>query len=189
MAGVLMGSLKIFSQWFSAERFATVSGLLVGIGALGRWWRHRHWHGSMPRLAGALSLSSVPLLRQWWLRRLCCGRAIRRPMCVEWTGGQATTGSLSLVFGDSRFWHMAPLAFFLAGVAMGFQGLWAGPYLFDVSGLDELQAGNVLLWMAMGLAAGFVCHGGWRTRFGIARITVQCSLLFLCSQFALAARA
>ena len=35
MAGVLMGSLKIFSQWFPAHRFATVSGMLVGIGSLG----------------------------------------------------------------------------------------------------------------------------------------------------------
>lgn len=35
MAGVLMGSLKIFSQWFSINRFATVSGSMVGIGALG----------------------------------------------------------------------------------------------------------------------------------------------------------
>ena len=35
MAGILMGSLKIFSQWFPAHRFATMSGLLVGIGALG----------------------------------------------------------------------------------------------------------------------------------------------------------
>ena len=30
MAGILMGSLKVFSQWFPLERFATVSGLLVG---------------------------------------------------------------------------------------------------------------------------------------------------------------
>ena len=35
MAGVLMGSMKIFSQWFPARRFATVSGLLVGIGSVG----------------------------------------------------------------------------------------------------------------------------------------------------------
>lgn len=30
-----MGSLKMFSQWFPARRFATVSGLLVGIGSFG----------------------------------------------------------------------------------------------------------------------------------------------------------
>ena len=71
---------------------------------------------------------------------------------------------------------------------MGFQGLWAGPYLFDVSGLDEFRAGNVLLWMAVGLAAGFVCNGWLADTFGIARVTVAMSLLFLFCQFALAAR-
>ncbi|MCA9930394.1 MAG: MFS transporter, partial [Anaerolineales bacterium] len=35
MAGVLMGSLKIFSRWFSPRRYATATGLLVGIGASG----------------------------------------------------------------------------------------------------------------------------------------------------------
>lgn len=29
---------------------------------------------------------------------------------------------------------------------MGFQGLWAGPYLLDVLALDDVQVGNVLLW-------------------------------------------
>ena len=35
MAGVLMGALKAFSQWFTAQRYPTLSGLLVGIGSAG----------------------------------------------------------------------------------------------------------------------------------------------------------
>ena len=31
MAGVLMGAFKVFGQWFSARRYATASGLLVGL--------------------------------------------------------------------------------------------------------------------------------------------------------------
>ena len=187
MAGVLMGSLKIFSQWFSLKRFATVSGSMVGIGALGAlvassplaWlnaaigWRAVFVIGGV---ATALVAASIML----WTRNT--------PEGVEWTGGQATTGGFSLVFGDRRFWHMAPLAFFLAGVAMGFQGLWAGPYLFDVSGMEQIAAGNVLLWMAIGLAVGFLAAGQLADRFGIARVTVIATIFFALSQFGLAMR-
>jgi predicted MFS family arabinose efflux permease len=187
MAGVLMGSLKIFSQWFSASRFATISGLLIGIGALGALvaasplaWLNAAIGWRAVFGIGAVATALVALSIMLWTRNT--------PANVEWTGGQGAPGSLALIFGDIRFWRMAPLAFFLAGVLMGFQGLWAGPYLFDVSGLDEFQAGNVLLWMAVGLVAGFVCSGWLADTFGIARVTVAMSLLFLFSQFALAAR-
>jgi predicted MFS family arabinose efflux permease len=187
MAGVLMGSLKIFSQWFSASRFATVSGLLLGFGGLGALvassplaWLNEAigWRAVFGLGAAATALVATSIML--WTRNT--------PPEVAWTGGQGTSGSLSTIFKDGRFWRMAPLAFFLAGVLMGFQGLWAGPYLFDVSGLDPLQAGNVILWMAVGLAAGFVCNGWLADRFGTTRITVAMSLLFLLSQFALAAR-
>ncbi len=35
MASNLMGSLKLFTQWFDVRRFATLSGLLVSLGTLG----------------------------------------------------------------------------------------------------------------------------------------------------------
>ena len=38
MAGVLMGALKSFSQWYSAARFATMTGLLLGIGSTGAFF-------------------------------------------------------------------------------------------------------------------------------------------------------
>jgi MFS family permease len=187
MAGVLMGSLKIFSQWFSLRRFATVSGLMVGIGAMGAlaaasplaWlnaaigWRAVFWVGA---LATALIAAAIML----WTRNT--------PPGVTWTGGQATIGGFRVVFGDGRFWHMAPLSFFLAGVAMGFQGLWAGPYLFDVQGVDAIAAGNILLWMAIGLAVGFLASGQLADRFGIALVTVIASIFFALCQFALALR-
>ncbi|HXF64673.1 MAG TPA: MFS transporter [Caldilineaceae bacterium] len=187
MAGVLMGSLKIFSQWFPVERFATVAGLLIGIGALGAlaaatpmaWlnaaigWRAVFWLG-----AGATALVATSILL--WTRNT--------PPGIPWTGGRDDSGSAALVFRDLRFWRMAPIAFFLAGVLMGFQGLWAGPYLFDVVGLDDVQAGNVLLWMGIGLAVGFVCSGWLADRFGLARIVVGMSFVFALCQFALAAR-
>ncbi|MCC6456298.1 MAG: MFS transporter [Caldilineaceae bacterium] len=187
MAGVLMGSLKIFSQWFSAARFATVSGLLVGIGAMGALlaasplaWLNEAIGWRAVFVVGAVATALVAASIMLWTRNT--------PPGVAWTGGQAAIGGLGRVFGDWRFWHMAPIAFFLAGVTMGFQGLWAGPYLFDVAGLDQLAAGNVLLWMAIGLTVGFIAAGQLADRFGIARVTVVATAFFALCQFALALR-
>lgn len=187
MAGVLMGSLKMFSQWFPAERFATVSGLLIGIGALGAlaaatpmaWlnntigWRAVFWIGAV---ATGLTATAIML----WTRNT--------PPGVAWAGASGPQGSFATVFRDARFWHIAPLAFFLAGVLMGFQGLWAGPYLFDVMGMDDVQAGNVLAGLGLGLAVGFVCAGWLADRFGLARIVVGMAAIFTLCQFLLALR-
>ncbi len=43
MAGVLMGGLKALSQWYTRERFATASALLIGVGTLARWPPQRPW--------------------------------------------------------------------------------------------------------------------------------------------------
>lgn len=185
MAGVLMGSLKIFSQWFSLRRFATVSSSMVGIGAMGALaaasplaWLNAAIGWRSVFLVGAVATAVVAASIMIFARNT--------PPGVAWTGGKASQGGFATVFGDRRFWHMAPLAFFLAGVAMGFQGLWAGPYLFDVNGLDQIAAGNILLWMAIGLAVGFLASGQLADHFGIALVTVIASALFALCQFALA---
>lgn len=185
MAGVLMGSLKIFSQWFSLKRFATASGLLVGIGALGALaaasplaWLNQLIGWRAVFIFGGVGTAVVAASIMIWTRNT--------PSGVPWTGGSAAIGGFGIVFGDRRFWRMTPLAFFLAGVTMGFQGLWAGPYLFDVNGLKQLEAGNVLLWMAIGLAFGFLASGQLADRFGIALVTVIATIVFALSQFALA---
>lgn len=186
MAGVLMGSLKIFSQWFPADRFATVSGLLVGIGALGALvaatplaWLNSliGWRAVFG--LGAVATCLVAAGTMLWTRNT--------PPGVTWPGPQAAQTNVWTVFRDRRFWRIAPLAFFLAGVLMGFQGLWAGPYLFDTLGLNALQAGNVLLLMAVAGTVGFVASGWLADRFGLVPILLSMSILFALCQFALAA--
>lgn len=187
MAGVLMGSLKIFSQWFPAERFGTVSGLLVGIGSLGSLaasspmahlnllvgWRMIFVFG-----AGLTALVAAAIML--WARNAPPGASL--PHAPQ------RTEPAPNVFRDVRFWRMAPLSFFLAGALMGFQGLWAGPYLFHILGLNPVQAGNVLLWMAVGLAAGFVVNGWLADRLGMGAITAAMAVVFLLCQVGLALR-
>ena len=180
MAGVLMGSLKIFSQWFPARRFATVSGLLVGVGSLGALfaatpmallnnqfgWRSVFW-------AGAILTAAVAIAIMLWTRNT--------PPGVAWSGGAPGQGSLRDVVVDGRFWRIAPLTFFLAGTILGVQGLWGGPYLYDTQGLADVQVGNTLLLMGLGSTLGFAASGWLGDRFGLSRvIAVMSTVFFVC---------
>ena len=187
MAGVLMGSFKAFSQWFPEKHYTTVSGLLVGIGALGSLaaatplaWLNGlvGWRTVFGAAAVATALMAAAIMI--WTRNT--------PPGVVWTGGSGGDGSLGTVFRDKRFWHIAPIAFFLSGTLMGFQGLWAGPYLFHVLALDAIAAGNVLLGMGIGLTIGFVVSGWLVDRFGMEPVAVALCAIFALCQFALAAQ-
>jgi MFS family permease len=187
MAGVLMGSFKIFSQWFPAERFGTVSGLLVGIGSLGALaaatpmaWLNTVVGWRAIFFLGAVLTAVVAASIMVWARNAPPGSSL--PVATQRADGGEN------VFRDIRFWRMAPLSFYLAGALMGFQGLWAGPYLFHVLGLGPIQAGNVLLWMAVGLAAGFVINGWLADRLGMGNVTVAMGVIFIFCQFGLALR-
>jgi predicted MFS family arabinose efflux permease len=184
MAGVLMGSLKAFSQWFPPQRFATMSGLLVGIGSSGALiaatplaWLNQEYGWRTVFVAGTIITSLIALMIMTWTRNT--------PPGVPWVGATQAQGGLRDVFRDPRFWRIAPLVFFLAGTLLAFQGLWAGPYLFDVLRLSEVAAGNVLLAMGIGATAGFTFSGWLADRFGIARVVVVSGVIFAACQFGL----
>ena len=93
MAGILMGSLKVFSQWFSAERFATVSGLLVGIGSSGALiaatplaWLNSTIGWRAVFVAGAAITALVAVSIVLWTRNT--------PPGVSWSGSLPSQGNI-----------------------------------------------------------------------------------------------
>lgn len=187
MAGVLMGSLKIFSQWFAAERFATVSGVLVGIGALGSltaasplaWLAMQiGWRNIF--IIGAILTAIFATAIMLWTRNT--------PPGIPWTGASHNEGTLMTIFRNRQVWRITPLIFFLAGGLMGFHGLWAGPYLFDVYGLSPIDGGNILLWLGVGVALGYGASGWLADQFGLARILAIGSFVYILCLFGLAFR-
>ena len=185
MAGVLMGSLKIFSQWFPTRRFATVSGMLVGIGSMGALFAatpmavlNQQFGWRSVFLAGAALTAVIAIGIMVWTRNT--------PPGVAWSGGASGQGSVRDVFADRRFWRIAPLTFFLAGTILGFQGLWSGPYLYDTQGLADVQVGNILLLLGIGSTLGFASSGWLGDRFGLAKVIVVMSTVFVLCQYALA---
>ncbi len=185
MAGVLMGALKAFSQWFSAQHYPTISGLLVGIGSAGALvaatplaWLNATFGWRMAFVVGAALIVLVAAALLIGTRNT--------PPGVAWPGNTADLRSLHVVFTDARFWRMAMLVFFTNGTLLAFQGLWAGPYLNDIFGVAPLQRGNVLLLLSLGVTAGFLMSGWLSARIGLANVVVAGASLFGASQIVLA---
>lgn len=188
MAGVLMGALKAFSRWFPAARFAALSGLLTGLGSSGALvaatplaWLNQvlGWRGVFAGGAGVIVLVALAVVV---FTRDAPDRAIGPG------GGGGGPSGFGAVFGDLRFWRIAPLIFFTNGTLLAFQGLWAGPHLFDVFRLSRLEAGNILFLVSLGVTLGFLLSGWLSARFGLARVVVLGTLVLIAAQLVLATR-
>lgn len=187
MSGVLTGALKVLPQVFPPSRFATVSGLLVGGGASGAlfaatplaWLSELYgWRAVFTGSAVVVLLSAFAIV--FFLRSL----ASNRPAPSARSLGESQ--GFSEIFRNAYFWRIAPLSFVHVGVFLAVQSLWGGPYLFDVIGLSSLQAGNVLLLMAVGMIAGFTSSGWLGDTFGLARMIFIAASGFVCAQVTLA---
>lgn len=170
MSGVLMGSFMAFSRWFPTRRFATVSGLLVGIGALGglaaasplAWFSMAHgWRSVFVLGAGLVAASAAAI--------------------VIWGGYPPGTRAriehheqlgLGRVFGEWAVWRIGPLNFFMGGGMLAIQSLWAGPFLYDVAGFSTAETGRLITVLSVGAILGYLVCGWLADRFGLVRMIV-----------------
>lgn len=160
-AGVLMGSLKIFTNWFSHREFPKVSGFLIAVGNLGSvlataplafaitlfTWRPTFLAMTLAQASAAACVFLVA-------RDAPAGSAsppapASEPDCVE-TG---VLGTWKVLFSSTEFWLIALIAFFWYANYMVLLALWGGPYLMEGLGLDRSQTGAVLLYTS----AGYIC--------------------------------
>lgn len=192
MAGVLMGALKTFGRWFPAARFATVSGLFLGVGASGALgaatplaylnalagWRMVFWG------AAALTVLSALLIALFSRDAPRNARAAGRTS----TGSpaEASPGRLRDVFRDARFWKLAGAGFAVIGSMFAYQGLWAGPFLRDALGLPEVTVGNLLFTLSSGVIVGYFAVGWLADRAGLLRVALGAGAAFAATQLLLA---
>jgi len=193
---VFIPSMKIFSQWFESNEFASVAGALNavgGAGVLAGTWAlalmtgHFGWRLSFVLIGVCTALISLLI---WTLvkdRPDQRQRAIifkqddtdkNSPPPMGWLGGARR------VISEKRFWPLAIWFFFDCGIFFGFGGLWSGPYLMDVHGMTRGEAGAVLSMIAWGMILGSPFLGFLSDRIVKSRkkIILACSLA-LAAQF------
>jgi MFS family permease len=159
VAGGLMSAMKAIALWLPKDRWALANGVFMTAGGLGALaatlpvelaLEHAHWTMLFWGLAGMTILASTLIFF----------------VVPERQAGPAATASLGeqlrdcgRFLTDARFWRIAPVSMMGMASGMSIQGLWAGPYLRDVGGLDRAAAAQVLFIIAAALTAGFTLTG------------------------------
>jgi len=161
MAPLLMGSLKVYTVRFPANKFATLMGLILCIGTLGNFLAYSPlayltasigWRTCFV-VAGVIN--SILALLTFWVLADPSPPSQKAPSEASRAG--TTIGireSARILLGSLSFWQISAMSLFRYGTVMSLQTLWLGLYLMDARGYTPVQAGNLLLLLALGNAIG-----------------------------------
>ena len=174
MASMLMGSLKVFTLSFPARTFSTLAGTFISVGTLGSA------SAASPlaycasligwRMTFIVAAAVTALLGMVAFRVLAATSVSHRAARAEIPDGLTVGRSAALILGSLSYWQIAITAFFRYGTFVALQGLWFGLYLMDVRGLSPVEAGNILVMLAVGNAAGGPVAGRMADDRGTASI-------------------
>jgi predicted MFS family arabinose efflux permease len=163
VSGCLMSGIKANVLWFSLDRLPSVNGWLFFAGGLGMVAatvpvefavKHTDWRTVFLALA-VLSIAASTMILLVVPERP--GAHPQVPIKAQLTG-------LRTVFSDAWFWRFALAAGAVQSTNMAIQGLWAGPWLRDVAGLDRDAVAVQLLALAISTTAGFAFWGNFAVR-------------------------
>ena len=159
-----MAPLFIFAKTFSPARFAVLTSWFVAVGSLG------NVIGATPLAAAAEAFGWREVMVGLGIFTLLVAAALfvvvrDPPQENTGSGGTGLSGYVELL-RMKVFWPIIPLMAINYAPAAGIRGLWAGPYLSELYGLDALAIGDVTLFMALGMVAGSFLYGPLDTLFG-----------------------
>jgi predicted MFS family arabinose efflux permease len=153
-SGMLMCPTTFAARVMDARRFALWSGLILALGNCGMLLsasplallvQDVGWRAGFLAAAGLAALAWAAVFVT--VRETPAPPRAARSIATEMGEVLAIAASPALrpllVFG------LASLA-----VVLGVRGLWGGPWLMEVKGLDRVEAGNVLLLFTVALVAG-----------------------------------
>src|SRR6516162_8133416 len=157
-AASLMAPMKAIVTWYPVARQPSLSGWIMVAGGAGALvattplelaLRVASWRTIFIALA-ALTYAAAAFI---WLRIPEAPKHPETPgLALQWAG-------VKTVFTHARFWWIAPLGGVVMGTFMAIQGLWAVPWLIEVSGYDRAVAARHLLVAGASTMAGYLSIG------------------------------
>jgi len=154
VSACLMAAFKNNVLWWPARRLPLVNGLVLACGGLGALvattpvaalLEVTDWRGVF-RLLAALTLAAAA-----WLYLAVPDR----PGAAAREGLGAQLRGLAGIYTSAVFWRLAPMTLVAQATFMAYQGLWAGPWLAEVNGLERGAVAVHLQSIAIGMIVGF----------------------------------
>jgi MFS family permease len=161
MAPLLMGSLKVYTMRFPSNQFATLMGLMLSVGTVGNFLAYSPlayltastgWRNCFVVAGG---INSILALLTFWVLTDASPPGQRKMFRAPKNDTTISIReSARILLGSVSFWQIAAVSLFRYGTIMCLQTLWLGLYLMDARGYTPVQAGNLLLFLALGTAIG-----------------------------------
>jgi len=153
-----MAAIKAYTIWFPAHQWPRINGLHLAAGGFGALSAtlpvelalgYTDWRGVFILLAGGSAMAAALI---FW------GVPEKRREVVSIRLSDQLKG-FGKIFSSTLFWRITPLTVFSQVAFMSVYGLWSGPWLRDVAGLDRAGIAVVLFWAAAAMQAGYVIIG------------------------------
>lgn len=158
VAGGLIAILKANTQWYAAERVAGITGLAMAFGALGSVCTTAPVEAALPAIGWrgvfALLCAAAVAVGAWiYLSVRDRPAAGPRPRLA------AELAVVGEILASGRFWRFAPPVAMLSILNFTYLGLWAGPWLRDVAGMEGAARAQTLLLYTFAMVAGSLAIG------------------------------
>jgi predicted MFS family arabinose efflux permease len=162
VSACLMAGLKNFSQWYPAERQASLTGAIMVAGGLGAisatipleaMLPAIGWRGVFLVLTGIIVVATIYLFVAVPDHDHGVSRTSLRQ---QWQG-------VVEVFASRSFWRFAPQTALFSGGFMAVHGLWAVPWFIEVDGLTRAESARSLFAIGVAALASYLAIALWAT--------------------------
>ncbi len=176
VAMLFVATLKVLTRWFTAREFPAMASVLIVVGGVGSLsatapfaWLSA-WTGWRTSFVW-IGIATFAVAAAVWLFvrdkpadvGLC--PVVDAPEDVAPPAG--VLAAMGMVLRRPAFWPLAVWFFFDLAVFFSIAGLWGGPYLEHVYGIDKAHAGRVLSMYAVGMIVGAPLWSFIQTRIGM----------------------
>ena len=188
VAPVLMGALFLFGRWVNSKEYSSWMGRMIAIGGVGAmlsatplaWVAESFgWRSAFIGVGLVIALGAVFI---WFFVRdhppsygdISCEK--RSQKLSQETFWENICGMRD-IFKTPNLWPILGMAFVSYPVTITIIGLWGAPWLMDVYGIKQIDAGNILLWVAIALIVSSISIGYVEKILNIRKwLVIVCSM-------------
>jgi predicted MFS family arabinose efflux permease len=156
-----MSAVTAFARTYPRERLALINGLIFTSGGMGAITAtapieaalgFTDWRGVFFALAAVTALAAATIY-------LVVPKDPAPDRGAENPGLSAQICEIRAILKHPAFIQFVPFAVLTQSANLSMPTLWAGPWLGDVAGLARADVASTLMWIAVGLMAGFFTWG------------------------------
>jgi predicted MFS family arabinose efflux permease len=157
VGGFYISALKALAVNYNPKRYATLTGSLTSIGHIGG-------------IAASSPLALLAIALGWRESFLIIFFFMFFSVGVAWfttkekedklsIGKRSIRADLGKIFANRQLLKIVPIPFFVYGCFVSFQGLWAGPFLMNVYGMNAASASLFFMLISIGFIVAFPLAG------------------------------